>query len=365
MISEESLLVGSPYSSEVCMVNLGRMKRFMRGGEDVEVFHDVKLSVDGKYRYVTRIVEYGWLITDLDPDSVSEGDNDYTSVTVEVYNEEDKIINSVSQFRDPLFLLPVRDGVFLLKRDNELELWDSGLSRCERTFSEGNSVVKIFPVSEELVGRLTDRSKVDILRIANDEIEIAETTTVEDNVTSIICNDRFQFVACSIEKEWSDEKMKIVSIAVWTRQQRLWKRSIITENGINYPSAMIARNDDLVVVWKTFDQGNGVHVLDATTGLTLHKLLTDQIVSECEFLSDGKHFVCLSDDDTIIRRYNVFNTISGELISFIDSDAEYQPRGLTSCFYQPLFAVCLGLSPYQLFRVHLPELKGSERKEKR
>ena len=365
LISEGSLLVGSPYSSEVWMVNLGENAGYSR----CDVYSDVKLSFDGKFRYVMGVFEHessGY--HGFDGDSESEDDNDYTSVTVEVrvYNEEDKVIITVDQFPHPLLLLPVREGVLLLKSKNELELWDFGLCRCIRTFSEINSVVDMFLVSEELVGCRTDSSKVDIFRIADNDMQIVETTTVEENVTSVTCNSRFHFVACGTVEVPSDMKLFIASITAWTQQQRLWKRSIITENNNNVnPSALIARNDDLVVVWKTFDQGNGVHVLNATTGLTLHKLLTDQKVFECEFLSDGKHFVCCSDDGTSIPPYSVFSAISGELISFIALDAGDKSLGSTSCFHEPLFAVGLEFPEYKLFRVYLPEVKGSERREKR
>ncbi|KAL9961943.1 hypothetical protein ACROYT_G030987 [Oculina patagonica] len=366
LISEESLLVGSPYSSEVCMVNLGQFKHYLRRIDEVP--SEVKLSVDGKYRYVTGVFDYGPWVTNVNNEFEYETkeENDDIPVEVRVFSEEGNVLNTVDQFSHPLFLLPVREGVLVLNNINQLELWDFGLSRCVRTFPKVHSVVELFLVSEELVGCLRtfqdDSNKVDILRIANAEIVLS--TPVEDNVTSITCNEKFQFVACSCRKEVpSDENLEMATIAAWTRRQKLWERTISSKKYYAVsPSALIARNDNPVVTWRSFDQGAGVHVLDATTGATLHKLLTDQRIDACKFLSDGKHLVCCGHDGSNVPLCNIINANSDELITFIATHPHAQLSTLTSSLNEPLFAVGLDFPDYQLFRVHFPEVKGREKK---
>ncbi|KAJ7376014.1 hypothetical protein OS493_037481 [Desmophyllum pertusum] len=345
------------------MVNLGELKEcdeeeFMDSSSGREPDH-VAISVDGKYRYIWR----------NSYDTSFDDNSSFAEVTVEVtvYNEE-KICHS-HDFQCPsVFLVPVREGVLLLASNDKLELRDFELSRCVRTFSELDSVKRLFPVSEDLVGCLAELDddcwKVNILSVASAEIVL--TTSVQGNaVTSIACNSQFQFVACSREHTSYDDNdnditnVIIVTVAVWNKRQNLWKRSIITERGGYNASALITRNDDLVVTWRTLDEGAGIHILNATTGTALHSLLTDQHIIDCAFLSDGKHFVCCSSEDQIIR---LFNVNSGVLISLID--IETHPYCLAACLNQPLFAVGCKDNEIKL-RVHVPEVKDSERKDKR
>ncbi|KAJ7376017.1 hypothetical protein OS493_037484 [Desmophyllum pertusum] len=345
LIRKESLLVGSPFSKEVFMINLGEVKErddeFRMGDDDLS--SDVAFSVDGKYRY--RWFDY----IDQHFDDETEEYCDNSDVNVTVYNEE-RMCHS-RHLSYPSLLLPVREGVLLLAGNGKLELRDFELSRCVRTFSEVDAVTRLFPVSEDLVGCLAE----------------LDDDCWKGNVTSIACNSQFQFVACSGEHTSYDDNdndrtnVIIVTVAVWNKRQHLWKRSIITERG-GYnanASALITRDDDLVVTWQTVDEGAGIHILNATTGATLHKLLTDQRIIGCTFLSDGKHFVCCSGDETV----RLFNVNSGVLISLID--IEISPYRLAACLNQPLFAVNCENNKIKIFRVHVPEVKDSERKDKR
>ncbi len=90
----------------------------------------MKLSVDGKYRYVTGVFDYRpWWEPNMNHESdyYAKEENDDIPVEVRVFSQEGSVLNTVDQFTNPLFLLPVREGVLLLKNINELELWDFGL----------------------------------------------------------------------------------------------------------------------------------------------------------------------------------------------------------------------------------------------
>ncbi|KAL9961942.1 hypothetical protein ACROYT_G030986 [Oculina patagonica] len=126
-----------------------------------------------------------------------------------------------------------------------------------------------------------------------------------------------------------------------------------------------ARYDDLVVTWHSFDQSAREHVLHATTGDTLHKLLTGQSIDGCKFLNDGKHLVCCGYDGSNVPLCNIFNANSDELITFIATHPHAQLSTLTSSLNKPLFAVGIDFPDYKLYRAHYPEVRGSKRKEKR
>ncbi|KAL9961939.1 hypothetical protein ACROYT_G030983 [Oculina patagonica] len=258
----------------------------------------------------------------------------------------------------------VREGVLILEGDHKeskLQLWDFELSKCVRTFSEVDSKQMLFPVSDDHIGCVGDRlengcRKVNILSVAS--AEIVFTTSVQGHtITSIACSDKFQFVVCHEEEVRSRYFLNIVEVAVWNNDQHFWKRSVVLHRQSSIqPQARIARNKDLVVTWRSLDQGAGVHVLNASTGAAIHKLLAGQkYVFDCKFLSDENHFVCCSSDE-VVRLYNVN---SGELISLVD--IESHPFYLAVCFDEPLFAVALGNMEYGLFRVHLPEVQVRRR----
>ena len=368
VISKESLLFGSPFSSEVSMMYPEKFKdddeeeEFPGMYEPSGYLYDVALSFNGKYCYVTEVHSGGPRIVFVDEDSESDDDN--SLVTITVYNEE-KILHRCSKdFSYAFCLLPVREGVLIFTDNDKLALWDFELSKCFRTFSEVDCTRMLFLVSDDLVGSLghcleNGFQKVNILSISS--AEIVFTTSVQGNVTCISCSDKFQFVACSREEVWSSDNLVIVEVAVWNNSQHLWKRSVVIDNDEYYiePHAWLSRNSDLVVTWESLDQGFGVHILNASTGATIHKLLTDQKIIDCTFLSEGNHFVCSSGDE-VVRMYNVN---SGELISLVDM--ETYPYCLAASFDEPLFAVALEDIEYRLFRVHLPEVQEREEERKR
>lgn len=222
------------------------------------------------------------------------------------------------------------------------------MSKCERTFSDVDCAGMLFLESDDIVGCLgnwldNDCQKVNILSISS--ADIVFTTSVQGDVTSLACNDKFLFVACSREKVPLSDRLVIVEVAVWNKGQHYYIQ----------PQAWIARNKDLVVTWKTLDQGAGVHILNASTGATIHKLLTDQkTIIDCKCLSDG------SSSDKVVRLYNV---TSGELKSLVD--IESYPYCLAASFDEPLFAVALEDIKYRHFRVHLPEVQVRKGERKR
>lgn len=351
-LSNQSVVVCSPFNKEMFMIHhdqfedcpgydscereIGRYR--LRG----------KLSVDGRYLYAYRERRL----------------NDRFFSTVHVCNKEKK---TVRQFQSPLYLLPVREGVLLMKNtpNNLLELWDFELSRCIRSFTEIDTLVSLFPVTDELVGCQrpceNNSSKVDVLSITIGGI--VATTTMEGNITSLSCNLKFQFVACTKEEPRSVRET-IITIAVWNKKERLWKRNILTPHVFHQPCAIISNDGDFVVTWNSLDEADGLHILNATTGITMHKLLSNPhfrpTIEECKLLSDGEHFLC-SCPDQVVR---LFHGNSGNLIGLID--LERNPDDLAVCLNKPLFAAVFDTNSYgRIFQVHLPKVENSESKVKR
>ena len=357
VVNKQCVVVCSPFRKEIFMIHHDQFEdcpgHDRSEGKRYCGDINVALSVDGRYCYIRETSYSSWEIK-LKGEMLS---------LVYVYFEGKK---TVRQFHTALDLLPVKEGVLLMKKavSNILELWDLELSRCVRSFSEIDSLERLFPVSDELVGCQrpcnNNCSKVDVLSIANSEVFFS--TMVEGNITSVACNNKFQFVACS-EKN-CDREGSVITIAVWNKKEHSWKRNILHRYGRTRPRALISSNGDFVVTWCSLERGSGLQILNAATGITMHDIPCEHkiiIYAEmyCELLNDGVHFVCCCHDQVA----RLFHGNSGNLIGLIDM--ERMPLMLTNCLNKPLFAAVFERNSFRLFQVHLPKMKNNERKVKR
>ena len=362
VVNKQTVVVCSPFHKEIFMIHHDQFEdcpsHDRSEGKQYCGDMNVTLSVDGSCCYIRETSHSSWerkLIGDM-------------LSMVYVYFESKK---TVRKFQTALDLLPVKEGVLLMKKavGNILELWDFELSRCVRSFSQIDSLERLFPVSDELVGCQrpckNNCSKVDVLSIANSEIVFS--TMVEGNITSVACNSKFQFVACS-EKVCRPVVFpvgSVITIAVWNKKEHLWKRNILhDETGYTRPRALISNNGDFVVTWCSRERGSGLQILNAATGITMHDIPCEHkiiIYAEmyCELLNDGVHFVCCCHDQVA----RLFHGNSGNLIGLIDM--ERMPLMLTNCLNKPLFAAVFERNSFRLFQVHLPKMKNNERKVKR
>ena len=357
VVNKQSVVVCSPFHREILIIHPDQFEdcpghdrsERERSRDDV----NMTLSVDGRYCYI-RKASHSSRERKLKGDIIS---------MVYVYFEG-KI--TVRQFPTALDLLPVKEGVLLLKKalGNTLELWDFELSRCVRSFSEIDSSVRLFPVSDELVGcdRLCENicSKVNILRIANSEIVFS--TMVEGAITSVACNNKFQFVACC--QNHSFTKNAVSTIAVWNREKQLWKRNTPHGGTFARPRALISKRGDFVVTWCLVQINSGLKVLNAATGITMHEIPCEHerdliCAMSCKLLSDGAHFVCCCRHQAV----RLFHGNSGNLIGLIDM--ERKPLILAVCLNKPFFAAVFERNFFRLFQVHLPKIEINGRKMKR
>ena len=129
----------------------------------------------------------------------------------------------------------------------------------------------------------------------------------------------------------------------WERRtEYLFSLSPLTQHMIFSPT------NEFVVTWNTLDGGQGIHVLQAETGETLHVFLRDQKdIIECKFLDD-ESLVCCSGDNFL----RLCNFRTGDLLSVLDIGE--QPLCLGACLYQPLVAIGLSGTRIKFVHVQLP-----------
>ena len=121
---------------------------------------------------------------------------------------------------------------------------------------------------------------------------------------------------------------------------------------------LFSPKSEFVVTWKTLDEGQGLHILNADTGETKHVFLrdhTDIEIVDCKFLDD-ESLVCCSKDNFL----RLHNLEAGDLLSILDIGE--QPFCLGACLYQPLVAIGLSGARTKFIHVQLPkETKKKER----
>lgn len=114
LISKESLLVGSPFSSEVTMMHPRGFRDYDDEEESVRTIlvpSGVALSFDGKYRYVSQAFPDQHFIYFGIEETEDLEDYDCSVESVDIFNEE-KRLKSLN-FSHPFSLLLVREGVLV------------------------------------------------------------------------------------------------------------------------------------------------------------------------------------------------------------------------------------------------------------
>ena len=169
-----------------------------------------------------------------------------------------------------------------------------------------------------------------------------------------VCSNPSQVLLCTASEK--------VTVCSWKNGVILWERTCWTDSArvitAIKPQMLFSPKSELVVTWNTLDEGQGLHILNADTGETLHVFLGDQTdiaIVDCKFLDD-ESLVCCSEDN-FLRLYNLE---AGDLLSVLDIGE--QPFCLGACLYQPLVAIGLSGARTKFIHVQLPkETKKKER----
>ena len=111
---------------------------------------------------------------------------------------------------------------------------------------------------------------------------------------------------------------------------------------------ILSPKNEFVVTWNTLTGGKGLHILNASTGETLHVFFEDQEdIVDCKFLDDEAVVCCCKDN--FLRLYNVR---TGDLLTILDIGE--QPFCLGACLHQLLVVIGLSETRIKFVHVHLP-----------
>ncbi|CAH3183191.1 unnamed protein product, partial [Porites lobata] len=372
-LNNESALAGSPACSYVAMVNtkeaFGRLN-----GKEVE---KIVFSLEGDAIY-SITSEY----------FVPESSHGNVMLTV-LRMSNNELLNTKT-FLSPVSIFPTRDGVMLLKHDRVAELWSFDMSTCLRSlpnvtannivsstsekFIAGCYQVPFYDLSKDLENKGSDNSEdwpddidewcadsqdhwvIDFLDVTSAGSRIVSSLKTvldaDEVIVSVLCSDPSQVLLCtSKEEDFGGHSLENVKLNLRKNGLILWERTTcwIDPDRIIASHLLCSPRNEFVVTWNTFDQGHGLHILNAYTGETLHVFLGEQNdIVDCKFLDD-ESVVCCSEDN-FLRLYNIR---TGDLLSILDIGE--QPFSLGACLYQPLVAIGLSGTRIKFVHVQLPK----------
>ena len=330
--------------------------------------------------------------------------------SITVWGMSTREILTSKTFSGPTSIAPMKTGVVLVTTEKPrivAELWNFDLSECKQRIVELTSKtamlyrVNMFPVSDNRIAffyhprsyelkcirSLQNReeneesSKADLLEGSDgnfDCVDFIDVTNfggklisslrikaadVNESLDGISCSSSLsQVLVCSsrvimignhglVDKQNVTVSLRNEGITRWERHTTFSADSMHLFN----PDMIFSPKNDCVVTWNTLDGGQGIHVLQAETGETLHVFLRDQKdIVKCKFLDD-ESLVCCSEDN-FLRLYNIR---TGDLLSILDIGE--RPLCLGACLYQPLVAI--GLSETRIKFVHA-QLQTESKKKK-
>ena len=354
---DKSALVGSPASKYITMLNTDVAFDSRNGGEVKEI----ACSLKGDTIYSTT--------SEFFKDSL-DSSRKVTSVTALTMSNREEL-NTI-ELPGCVSIFPTRDGVVLLKDDGaELRTFDMFTSL--RYLSEVTPGDVVFSISEERIARLYSTAPHVFLSDPTGKlvwqhfvIEFLDVTSASSTIVSSLeifldFNERLHSVVCSNPSQvLLCTAAETVTVSSWKNGLILWERRTCWtgKRAAMKPQMLFSPKSELVVTWNTLDEGQGLHILNADSGETLHVFLGDQTdieIVDCRFLDD-ESLVCCSEDN-FLRLYNLE---AGDLLSVLDIGE--QPFCLGACLYQSLVAIGLSGARTKFIHVQLPkETKKKER----
>ena len=400
LLNDETVLVGSPDHNYVMMLNVGVLKSEPDFTDTKRIIdldkREIVFSLEGDAIYF--IISQKYIAFPPSPSSIT------------VWGMSTREILTSKTFSGPTSIAPMKTGVVLVTTEKPrivAELWNFDLSECKQRIVELTSKtamlcrVNMFPVSDNRIAffyhprsyelkcirSLQNReeneesSKADLLEGSDgnfDCVDFIDVTNfggklisslrikagdVNESLDGISCSSSLsQVLACSsrvimignhglVDKQNVTVSLRNEGITRWERHTTFSADSMHLFN----PDMIFSPKNDCVVTWNTLEGGQGIHVLQAETGETLHVFLRDQKdIVKCKFLDD-ESLVCCSEDN-FLRLYNIR---TGDLLSILDIGE--RPLCLGACLYQPLVAI--GLSETRIKFVHA-QLQTESKKKK-
>ena len=345
VLNKQSLLTVSSHSSVIEMLNPDELTKGRDGFLRTAAI-DVVFSLNDDTLYVVTA-------------------KDATTATLKAWDISTERFKAEKKFRlsystvSNSFVVAGRAGVLCLTRTKTLELWNSELSECIRSWSDIRNISHVHPISEERVAcELRDSSEVIILDTTSGDI--VSTVTIDGKF--VACNSKCQVITTRQHK--MELQMECGEVVLWKISQSFYV--------LPFPqcSTFSPAEQCCVVGGKLnddYEDNVALYVLDAVSGRTLHMLCTSEWLPFssplCKFVSDEECVISVKD---VSRGYRLllFNVKSGGLLSEITMEREV--FSLAAFPRRRLIAIGLLDSKYgfKVLQVKLPRDKD-RRKNKR
>ena len=351
-LNVETVLVGSPDFNYVAVLNIGQLNgasdsdsSYSYGYEDE--LKSIALSVKGDTIYSTT--------------SKYDCRTYESKLTVTVLRMSNRKILDTKIFSESVSIVPTGKGVVLFKNGTVAELWNFEMSTFLRPLFVGIEKGNLCSISpdqlaywyvttsdesghemETLVIKFYDVTGagsgfISPLKITFDAGEEVESISVISPNLVLSCTSKVVTFGTTMS---ADD----VTVSLRKNGSVVWKRRTLDEEFFQ-PHLLCSPKNEFVVTWNTLDGGNGLHILNADNGETLHIFLRDQkAIIDCKFLGDESLIFCSKEN--FLRLYNVR---TGDMLSVLDIGE--RPFCLGACLYQPLVAV--GLSGTRTKFVHV------------
>ncbi|CAH3180679.1 unnamed protein product [Porites lobata] len=351
-LNVETVLVGSPDFNYVAVLNIGQLNgasdsdsSYSYGYEDE--LKSIALSVKGDTIYSTT--------------SKYDCRTYESKLTVTVLRMSNRKILDTKIFSESVSIVPTGKGVVLFKNGTVAELWNFEMSTFLRPLFVGIEKGNLCSISpdqlaywyvttsdesghemETLVIKFYDvtgagsgfSSPLKITFDAGEEVELISVIS-----PNLVLSCTSKVVTFGTTKSADD-----VTVSLRKNGSVVWKRRTLDEEFFQ-PHLLCSPKNEFVVTWNTLDGGNGLHILNADNGETLHVFLRDQkAIIDCKFLGDESLIFCSKEN--FLRLYSVR---TGDMLSVLDIGE--RPFCLGACLYQPLVAV--GLSGTRTKFVHV------------
>ena len=389
-LDNETVLAGSPEHNYVMMLNVGILQSESDFTDTRDYPWDnrkIAVSMEGDIVYFSCLNEI--IFVPLQP----------STDVITVWRMSTREFLKSKTFSGPTSIAPMKTGVLLVTTEKPrivAELWNFELSECNQRIVELTSRTnmlyraRMFPVSDNRIaffyhlnsfelkcirssrnreenqespqadllectdGNINCIDFIDVtnfggklmssLRIKADVKESLNCTPCSSSLSQVlVCSSRIIKVGNGLVDEQQ--------VAVSLRNEGImrWERHTTFYNSMCLNAHMIfSPKNEFVVTWNTLTGGKGLHILNASTGETLHVFFEDQEdIVDCKFLDDESVVCCCKDN--FLRLYNVR---TGDLLSILDIGE--QPFCLGACPYQPLVAIGLSGTSIKLVHVQLP-----------
>ena len=317
VLNQHSVIISDPSYNSITMFFLDKMTKGRRSycGNITTMVSHLVFSINGETIYVvSKDRVEGVQLTAWD---VS---------TAELKGRKGKV-----EFR--CCPVAVRAGILLRSSENTLELWNFELSQCIRTWQleVSQEITGLIQISDERVV-CTDRGGAIFLDTTS-KVGIIATERFSGKV--VTCNSKCQLITFD-----GGVLRSVKGEIIWEKSLSLLYPQVkhLFLTGTFSPTEEFLLISDPYFLRKT----NGVYVLDALSGDTLHLLCHGKGEGVCDFkfISD-EACVILTFADTSGFHLQLFNVRSGDLLSLLDIDMENQVDVLGSCPRKGLIAIGL------------------------